>query len=230
MTGGCVKMIISNEKKFIYLRVPKTGSTSVSVFLYENVPLEKDIIRISDTGEILKQEESCNIKNGYFDDTYTLPGGVHATLDQIVTAGFLKYPLNEYKIYAVCRNPIDRFLSFYNMMQKVDGVDMLKSYSIFKEYMSMFEASPQSTWLMHEKTLINNIFLYEDVHKLVSEIAKKYNILDTSVFYNYRFREYKKQTTSINPKALEYIKIYWQEDFKIYNLLRSKKLANLKIS
>jgi len=223
-------MIVSNEKKFIYLRVPKTGSTSISVFLFENVPLEKDIIRISDTGDILKKEESNNIKHGYFDDTYTLPGGVHTTLDQIMTAGFLKYPLNEYNIYAVCRNPVDRFLSFQNMMQKLDGIDMLKSYSIFKEYMSMFEANPQSTWLMHENTLINNIFLYEDAHKLVAEIAIKYGILDTSVFYNYKFRKYEKNTTSIDSKVLEYIKIYWQEDFKIYNFLRSKKLNNVKFS
>jgi len=62
------------------------------------------------------------------------------------------------------------------------------------------------------------------LHRLVASIAKKYNILDTSNFFNYKFRNYKKHITSIDNKALEYIGAYWQEDFEIYKSLRSKKL------
>lgn len=220
MIGGCGLMIISNEKKFIYLRVPKTGSTSVSVFLYENLPLESSIIRSSDTGRIFTTEESCKIANGYFVDNSLT---IHSTLDDIVKSGLLIHPVHEYSVYAVCRNPIDRFLSFQNMMIHTDGVNFLDNYSIFKEYMAIFEAKPQTTWLRYNGKLLDNIFLYDDLPRLVSSIAARYNIIDISNFYNYDFRNYRKTVKTVDDKALEYIQSYWQDDFKIYNTLRSKK-------
>lgn len=218
-------MVISNEKKFIYLRVPKTGSTSVSVFLYEQLPLEKTIIRLVDRSPILYKEESGNIKYGYFDNThnnYNITNGIHATLEDIAHSNLLHYPLEDYDIYAVCRNPVDRFLSFYNMMSKVDNVDILSSYSVFKDYMNMFEAKPQTTWLLHNNLPINKIFLYDDIVSLVSEIAKKYNIIEVSKFKDYSFRKYPPKITSIPKKALEFVQVYWASDFELYNSLTLK--------
>ena len=223
-------MIISNEKKFIYLRVPKTGSTSVSVFLYENLPLENSIIRTVDISPILYNEEKNNIKLGYFDNNhnnYNLLHGVHATLDDIVRSDLLLYPIDEYEIYAVCRNPTERFLSLYNMVTKVVQEDILKNYVIFKEAFNLFEASPQTTWLKHRGKLINNVFLYEDITKLVFTIAKKYNVTNVDNFKNYSFRTYNKAHTEIPKKALEFIKIYWDSDFELYDELIALKNQNL---
>lgn len=125
-------MIISNEKKFIYLRVPKTGSTSVSVFLYENLPLEKNIIRPADNKKYLLDVDINKIREDYFSKSATNnTEGVHTTLDQIVKLNLLTHPLTEYDIYAVCRNPLDRFLSFQNMMKNIENVNIVENFSIF---------------------------------------------------------------------------------------------------
>lgn len=215
-------MIISNEKKFIYLRVPKTGSTSVSVFLYENLPLEKNIIRPADNKKYLLDVDINKIREDYFSKSATNnTEGVHTTLDQIVKLNLLTHPLTEYDIYAVCRNPLDRFLSFQNMMKNIENVNVVENFSIFKSYMNMFEASPQSTWLIYNNKLVNRVFLYENINLMISEIAQKYGITDTSNFSNYSLRQYEKYTNTISPRVLEYLKIYWQDDFKIYDMLKS---------
>jgi hypothetical protein len=220
--GGCVEMLVSNEKKFIYLRVPKTGSTSVSVYFYENLPLEENIIRLVDNSDVLRKDESSKIKDGYFNESaITTTNGIHATLDEIVKLNLLTYPLTEYDIYAVCRNPLDRFLSFQSMLKKVENVNILENFSTFKCYMNMFQASPQSTWLNYNNRLVNRVFLYENIDLMVSEIAEKYGITNTSNFSNYSFRQYKKYTSIVDPRALDYINTYWQDDFKIYDLLKS---------
>ena len=211
-------MLVSNEKKFIYLRVPKTGSTSVSVYFYENLPLEKNIIRLGDK-DYLQKEESTRINGGYFNESTIAATNVHTTLDEIVKLNLLTHPLTEYDIYAVCRNPVDRFLSFHSMIKKVYNNNILKNFSIFKKFMS--EVSPQSTWLTYNNKLVNRVFLYENINLMVAEIAEKYGITNTLNFSDYSFRQYKKYTNIIDPRALEYINIHWQDDFKIYNLLKS---------
>lgn len=215
-------MLISNEKKFIYLRVPKTGSTSVSIYFYENLPLEKNIIRLVDNEKSLLDIDTNRIGEGYFSKpAININNGIHTTLDEIIDLNLLEFPLDEYDVYAVCRNPLDRFLSFQTMMEKMDNVDIVENFSMFKQYMSIFESGPQSMWLTYNDSLVNRVFLYEDINLMVAEIANKYGITDTSNFSNYSFRQYKKYTNTIPSRVLEYLKIYWQDDFKIYNQLTS---------
>lgn len=215
-------MIISNEKKFIYLRVPKTGSTSASVFFFKELPLEKSIIRSSDNSTLIREENSDLIPSEYFANTYNFPGGVHATLGQVVRLNLLQHSIQEYDVYAVCRNPLDRLLSFCSMFKKTDNIDILSNFSTFKTYMSTFECNPQSLWLTHNSERINKVFLYEDLHLMVSEISSKYNVKDTTTFNKYRLRSYNKSHSHVDKKVLEYIKIIWADDFEIYAYLKNK--------
>lgn len=226
MIGGCVVMILSNEKKFIYLRVPKTGSTSASVFFFNQLPLEQSIIRSSDSSELVRAENSTVIPSEYYQNTHSFPGGVHATLDQVLASNLVQHPLHEYDVYAVCRNPLDRLLSFCSMFKKTDNVDILSNFPIFKSYMSMFECSAQSLWLTNKNTPVNKIFLYEDLNLMVDEIAKKYNVTNTSGFNTYQLRSYQKTHSHISKKVLEYIKIIWADDFDIYSSLLALKNKN----
>lgn len=218
-------MIISNEKRFIYLRVPKTGSTSASVFFFNELPLEKSIIRSSDKSTLIREEHSDIIPLNYFNDTHDFLGGVHATLQEAEESNLLQYPLGSYDIYAICRNPIDRFLSFCSMFKKTDNVDIVSNFVTFKQYMSMFECSPQSLWLRHNNTLANKIFLYENLNVMVKEISEKYNIQNVDKFKSYQLRSYEKPYTHIDKKALEYIKVIWAEDFEIYANLKNYPAA-----
>lgn len=215
-------MIISNEKKFIYLRVPKTGSTSISVYFYENLPLESSILRTIDRSNYL-DVKNYSIKNGYFEveRRLELKHNTHSTVQCAVDAGLLMHDISEYSVYGVLRNPIDRFKSFWSMTKVIEGNDIVENFDVFKAYMRMFVSKPQVTWLKHNGELINKLFLYENVPALVSEIALKYGVTDTDNFNNYNFRSYEKQH-EIPAKVLSYLEFYWEEDFELY--------ANLKKS
>lgn len=215
-------MIISNEKKFIYLRVPKTGSTSISVYFYENLPLEPSILRTVDRADYL-DVKNYSIKDGYFDVKHklTLKHNTHSTLECAVNAGLLEHDVSEYSIYGVLRNPIDRFKSFWGMTKVIEGNDMVQNFDVFKTYMKLFGSRPQTTWLKYRGSYINRLFLYENVPALVKEIALKYGVTNTDNFTNYNFRSYEKQH-EIPAKVLSYLEFYWEEDFELY--------ANLKKS
>lgn len=186
------------------------------------MPLEKNIIRPADNKRYLLDVDINKIREDYFSKSATNnTEGVHTTLDQIVKLNLLTHPLTEYDIYAVCRNPLDRFLSFQNMIKNIENVNVVENFSIFKSYMNMYETRPQSTWLIYNNKLVNRVFLYENINLMISEIAQKYGITDTSNFSNYSLRQYEKYTNTISPRVLEYLKIYWQDDFKIYDMLKS---------
>jgi len=216
-------MILSNEKKFIYLRVPKTGSTSASVFFFKHLPLEQSIIRTSDNSVLLRTENSDQIPKNYFDSEYTFTGGVHATLEEVMQLGLITHDVSDYDIYAVCRNPIDRLLSFCSMFKKTDNVNILDNFSVFKQYMDTFECSPQSLWLTYNNIPVNRLFLYDDISLMVNEISAKYGVYDTSAFNEYKLRSYRNNDIQISNKILEYIKIIWAEDFEIYESLVALK-------
>ena len=215
-------MIISNEKKFIYLRVPKTGSTSISVYFYENLPLESSILRTVDRSDYL-DISNYPIKDGYFNVEHriTLKHNTHSTLQCAIDAGLLEHDVSEYSVYGVLRNPVDRFKSYWSMTKVIEGNDMVQNFNVFKTYMNLFGARPQTTWLKHSGSLINRLFLYEDVPALVEEIALKYDVTNTDNFTNYNFRSYQKQN-EIPDRVLNYLESYWEEDFELY--------ANLKKS
>ncbi len=214
-------MIISNEKKFIYLRVPKTGSTSVSVYLYENLPLEDSIFRTADRATYL-DTDNYTIKPGYFDVTRPpkLPHYTHSTLQCAISAGLLKHDISEYDVYGVLRNPIERFISFWSMTRVIEGNDVATNFDVFKAYMRLFVNRSQTTWLKHNGTIINKLFLYEDVGDLVRDISAKYGIYNVDSFNQYRFRSYEKQDT-VPKKVMDYIQFVWEEDFELYANLKN---------
>ncbi len=215
-------MIISNEKKFIYLRVPKTGSTSVAVYMYENLPLERSILRTADRLEYL-DVSNYNIRPGYFDvQSLQLPQNTHSTIQHAITAGLLKYDISEYDVYGVLRNPVDRFISFWSMTKAIEGFDIVSSYDVFKEFMKGFANKSQLNWLKYNGKLINKLFLYEDIGNLITDISAKYNVTDTEAFNKYKFRSYEKQT-HIPERVLNYIKFVWEEDFELYANLKNSK-------
>jgi hypothetical protein len=220
MIGGCAKMILSNEKKFIYLRVPKTGSTSASVFFFKHLPLENSVIRTSDNSAVLQNENQDTIPVDYFSSEHKFTGGVHATLNEVIALDLIQGNIKEFDVYGVCRNPIDRLISFCSMFKKTDNVDILSNFSLFKQYMSIFECSPQSLWL---DSNVNKLFLYEDIESMIKEVSARYGVDDISTFKTYNLRSYKKSNIELSNKVLEYIKIIWADDFTLYNNLVALK-------
>lgn len=206
-------MIVSNTHRYIYLRVPKTGSTSVSAFLYRHCLLEDNIIHTGlDTRDLDANDYNYVVNAKVRDDRKKL---MHGNLTSIVKNGLLEHDLSDYKVFAVCRHPVDRFISFVKMIVGNDINDSICQYFIENQF-TLNNIVPQTHWLKHNNVPISSIYKYENVNNLVAQLASFYNVIDIQLFERLRFRQ---STSSYIPARSVQKKIlsYYYEDFEIYN-------------
>lgn len=122
-------MILSKSRKFIFLRVPKTASTSLQRQILESIPYEEidlhtqiDIVEEYRAPHIQNQTSPDVIPSDSYLNTCKYPrphipkefGAVnaHPNLADLIKHKILTYDeLFDYKIYGVMREPIDRLVS-----------------------------------------------------------------------------------------------------------------------
>jgi hypothetical protein len=225
-------MIIIPSKKFIYLRVPKTGSTSVSQYLNEK------FINIEDlTGTPIYH---TGFKRSGMIDKKEL---VHASTKEIVRDGIVSSSdISSYKIFAIIRDPVERFIShcYFTKNNRTgifvkDGVNNIVSFFLeeLESDLDAFRrgnlfhamtAHPQSRWLIYNDVPISNIYSYEHINRLTSEALTYVGINDIGVNpYRYRsdFRQDKK--VSLDPDLTRQIISYYHDDYVMYNEIRNKE-------
>lgn len=113
-------MILSHKHKFLYLRVPKSGSSTTQFMLrMSGVWGEEDCLSASFRGApefpaVNYQNLRVARRDGSFDENPEnfCKRGPHATPKDLIKHGYLtEEQLYEYDCYAVFRNPYKRFLS-----------------------------------------------------------------------------------------------------------------------
>lgn len=146
-------MIISRKRGFIFLRVPRTASTSLTFQIKNKILDDID----SHTGL------------GYPDGTPEEIDLHHITLEGAISKNILKQSeLKSLRIYAVMRDPIDRFISIANQFVPSPGVILSneKKVEFFLEIMkkhnlyNSFILQPQTAWLIHRKKIISNPIIF----------------------------------------------------------------------
>jgi len=220
-------MIISNKHKYIYLRVPRTGSTSVTSYIHDRLNLEDSIIHAgleADSVGTLNVEDlllpSKNINNINNVDTQ------HLTLPQIIAHGMLEHNWQDYSIYAICRDPVDRFKSFCRQLHNFYKVEVSspKKQQQFLEYIVYSDIVfdklyPQSNWLLFNGQRINKIYKYHDIKNMVKSIAGYYNIDSVDDFSSYSLRSSAVTLPELPAHTLDRIYKFYDLDFQIYNSL-----------
>lgn len=159
-------MIYSDEKKFIFIHVPKTGGTSLT--------------------EVLRPCASIGVNK-----QYSVPNGsmFHETVMKHVRALHLKKFINNniwdsYFKFGFVRNPWALLLSLYSWMIKYRKKQY--KYHNFTHYIQRFSRSysPERTKLLYGgqyayyhnkkgKCLVNKIYRFENYRKAVSQISKR---------------------------------------------------------
>lgn len=111
-------MIISYAKQFVFLRIPKTGTTTTQFLLrMANVWHEDDVLAAAQGGGVFPAQNYVNTtvarREGTLDEIpEALRRGQHVTPKNIVEAGLLTAEqFREFDCYAFVRNPYERFLS-----------------------------------------------------------------------------------------------------------------------
>lgn len=238
-------MILSKSRKFLFLRVPKTASTSLQRQILESLPYDE--IDAHTSIEFLSH--IAGPQDSLPEDSYALrfkPDNLadnlrrsnhHATLYDIVGSKLLNYSeLNEYNIYGVMRDPIDRFVSvaqhyfkaagkhfdpplsnalavssLLSLMERRIDVDTIPRNDVLK---SLYVGLPQVRWLRYNGRRINKIFKYSDISKLLQEVTG-----ESEVKYKHRshFRLHKQ---IVMPAELEQeIRKKYPEDFALWESL-----------
>jgi len=178
-------MIFCKSRRFIFLRVPKTASTSLSLQILKNIELLPGDFSTGFAGKPPLGFRDVVSRH----PTMPLWKDEHAILPTILRMGIVKEEeLESYSIYGVLRNPVDRFISmcvhvlgdFYKMdiarMEKdqiaIVGLDLLKKLK--EPYMFtvpgvalQFPMHSQSNWLLLNDKPINNIVLYPQFDELL---------------------------------------------------------------
>jgi len=159
-------MVVCFIRKIIFIHIPKTAGSSIEHLLRDNDRFQLDFI---------------GVRNGRSTHHYM---GIELKL-------ILKNMYNKFYKFSFVRNPYDRLISEY-FWCKIKGVGYKygKTFDEFLNYVSdvvnnkkyyenIFNDHfiPQYSFLFYnKKLLVNNIFKYEDIEKVIPMLKKKIKI------------------------------------------------------
>lgn len=227
-------MFINHTSKYVYLRVPKTGSTSFEAQLIEDTDKHNKVM--------YTQIPFCNIPSNNWDyssqqSNFTfIVNNPHLTLGEITQ--LLTDDISSYDVYGVLRNPVDRFISRAYHMEYFQWDDnssttrpadtTLTNNEIVMKWLNYVEMTPaaietdhmykpQSEWLSPNGQLINNIFLYENLPAMMQKITGQ-----STLRYNYRNQSrVNKNYDDLAPGLADRINQLYEADYNLYTQLKN---------
>lgn len=165
-------MIICRKRNFIFLRVTKTASTSITHHLLDNIPREE-------IDHIARNDYIANLNQRHHTDS-----GVssHATLGDLIQLNLLTHvEIKNMRVCAIIRDPIDRFLSaahshhvafnnILNLKSNISNEEAVDLYIDSKQLEDTGMALPQFHWLEFDGKLISNIYPYQKIEQMFIDL------------------------------------------------------------
>jgi hypothetical protein len=157
----------------------------------------------------------------------------HPSLKQLEET-YPQINLNDYNVYGVLRNPIERFFSLFSQVLTLFSIedvseldneqiaekafDLLFSAEIpyhyaarsFDNVISAFPLLPQSHWLIHKNKPINKIIIYPHFKSFLREITDNDNL---KCNFNSTFP---RQKTNLSREIIETIRHFYADDFLLW--------------
>lgn len=226
-------MIVSYNHDFCFVRIPKCGSTTCSVSIYDSGILEEDDIcaeiEHSEGSETYRKPINWTVNErlldlhlvhgGYYnDDVASVPQFVrHAPFHTMLRAGLVD---EQMPCYAVMRNPLDRFFSIAEFIGTKHDVpkDINETWDkyydgedVFYQY-SMMMRRPQHYWLGNENTVWNIEHLDYWLKSFIEERGGKYVARHDKK--NDRYREHQWMTKDRQFQLLDLFEedlVLWEE-------------------
>ena len=206
-------MFINHKKSFIYLRVPKTGSTSIQNYMIDNFVDESTVHSpIIDWRIKGKNMHTPVLSNGV--------NLVHATIEDLITNNYIKENYS-FDVYGVVRNPIDKFISgcYYSLSEGFNNKVKLPANELLHLYLK--DIKHNNSYLHQHEWLkdCNKIYSYENINLMLEDIHKKFKTEYNGIKYNHR-SSLKEENITVDKNLLDELYDLYAEDFKIYNSVK----------
>ena len=202
-------MIINHKRKFVFVCVPKTSSTTLSKHFIK-------IDNLSVDGSWLKRKWHWPIKN--------------------IKAHYSRWPMDQYYKFAYHRNPWDRMISSWIEFTEERGhlltwsQDLKDSFKTFEEFILNFRSSKWSeeihfrptNWYTHDDTgdkIVDFIARYdnwqEDTKIIFDKLGLKMEDMESKRWrQTNRDKDYKKYYT--NDKMIEEVAQHFRSDLAMF--------------
>lgn len=219
-------MYLSHKYKFLFLRTPKTASSSLSDFFIRN---------INDPEAIYTEVEDSNLP-GTLDESivsrYRPYAFYHFTLDQLIHEGVItEEQAREYDVFALLRDPIDRAKSFYYFYKKFRSPGTSPSLEEYKRWTNkgVFNNDPnsaivQTDLLKIKGESVGRYWLYENLEKELSNFMfhRRLRIDHPLPRHKTDTRKVKKNEIEFDETSLNDLREHFQNDFMLYEQLKKK--------
>lgn len=203
-------MIISHQKKFVYIRTVKTGSSSLEIFLSQFCSKKDIITPLFSNEEKFKRENNLpcaqnyklkkksfgikNFLNFNFYNTVNLHD--HKPIDKVFKTEIGKN-IKDYFFFSFIRNPFDWIISFFywDLVLKNYKIENLENIN---DIFSKFLDEKCDFFFKWQRDIISsryykiNIFKFEEMEIIIKKIKEKLNLNDEVIqLENIRFKDLK---------------------------------------
>jgi len=220
-------MYLSHKYKFLFLRTPKTASSSLSDFFIRNV---------DDPDAIYTEVEDSNLP-GTLDESivsrYRPYAFYHFTLNQLMAEGVItEEQAREYDVFALLRDPVDRAKSFYYFYKKFRTPGRDASLEEYKSWTNngVFDndansAIRQSDLLKIGEERVGRFWLYENLEEELFQFCYNNKIVIEHPLPKHKTdtRKDKSSEISFDIEALQGLNAHFKEDMELYNGLKQRQ-------
>lgn len=196
-------MIICRKRRFIFLRVPKTASTSLTFLIREKI---SDLIDFH-TG--LDSSRAVDTKL------------YHINLKEAIDANFVsEEEIQSFKIYAVIRDPVDRYISIANTIPHISRKEISNEEKVI-QFMQMnlqgLVTQPQTHWLIYNNQLISHPIVYPQFSQFLQE-----EFGCEELAYTENGQQRRDKTCNLSAELQQKIRSMYPEDQALWERLSGK--------
>jgi len=228
-------MIISTQKKFIFVHINKNGGTSIRFALnnfndsefFFKIRNYKVVRKIDRATKIKILNKNISIVDFFFNIfNFILPISkqmikFHEPISTLKNAK----KLNEYYKFCIIREPIDRLKSeYFYQLSRPDS----RLYSLAKEGINLFTKNiiknklVETQWdliSINEKSVMDDYIIFDNMNYDYERICTILHI-DSNKFKLPHKNIGARKSTNLTKESIELIKTYYQKDFELYDLCK----------